>query len=127
MMKKRLTFIVAMTLAISVIAGGDDRDTAPVESLESLTSEVVAPNSETFVGNQDPKTLKLTIAGKPVSIVAHIACQDKLGLKESNIAIFKRAQTDGSLYNTGPIESFGTEFSPERWDDYFACVVKNGG
>ncbi|NYT27099.1 MAG: hypothetical protein H0A76_03905 [Candidatus Thiodubiliella endoseptemdiera] len=35
MMKNRLTFVVAMTLAMGVIAGGDDRDMGPIESLES--------------------------------------------------------------------------------------------
>lgn len=119
-MKNQLTFIAAITLTMGVIAGGDDRDRGPVESLEAI-----APNSETAVGNQNPETLKLTVAGKSVSIAAHIACQGKLGLKESNIAIFKRTQADGSLYNTGPIEGFGTIFSPERWDEYFACVEKN--
>lgn len=122
MTKNILTLITALTLTTGVIAGGDDRDTAPVESLETM-----APDSEASVGNQPAETLKLTVGGKAVSVVAHIVCQDKLGLKESNIAIFRRAQTTGNLYNTGPIENSGTGFSPERWDTYFECVAKNGG
>ncbi|SMN14211.1 hypothetical protein CRYPD_373 [uncultured Candidatus Thioglobus sp.] len=76
---------------------------------------------------QAPKTLKLTVGNKVVSIRAHIACQDKLGLSDSNIAIFKAAKVDGYLYNTGPIDSFGTLFSPKRWDSYLACVDAHGG
>lgn len=119
MINNTLTFVTAIILATSAIAGGDDRDTDPVEALE-----LIAPSLETPIGNQNPETMKLTIAGKDVSIVAHIACQDKLGLKESNITIFKKAQIAGNLYNTGPIENLGTEFSPDRWDAYFECVAK---
>ncbi|KAA0442584.1 MAG: hypothetical protein FXV79_03560 [Candidatus Thioglobus sp.] len=109
MIKNGLTFVIAITLTMGVFAGGDDRDKGPVESLE-----VMAPNT-------------LNVAGKSVSVRAHIACQGELGLKDSNIAIFRRAQADGNLYNTGPVEGFGTGFSPQRWDRYFACVSKNGG
>ncbi|WP_369178622.1 hypothetical protein [Candidatus Thiodubiliella endoseptemdiera] len=128
MMKNRLTFVVAMTLAMGVIAGGDDRDMGPIESLEAMTPMTpVAPSSEASVGNQPTETLKLTVGGKAVSVTAHIVCQDKIGLKESNITIFRRAQAAGNLYNTGPIENSGTEFSPGRWDAYFECVARNGG
>ncbi len=127
-MKNRLTFVVAMTLAMGVIAGGDDRDMGPIESLEAMTPMTpVAPSSEASVGNQPTETLKLTVGGKAVSVTAHIVCQDKIGLKESNITIFRRAQAAGNLYNTGPIENSGTEFSPGRWDAYFECVARNGG
>jgi hypothetical protein len=44
-----LNFVVAVTLATGVMAGGDDRDQGPVESLE-----VVIPSSELLVGNQAP-------------------------------------------------------------------------
>jgi hypothetical protein len=70
---------------------------------------------------------KLSVGGKTVSVRAHIACQDKIGLSESNIAIFKKAKSGGYLYNTGPVESFGTVFSPKRWDAYLACVDAHGG
>ncbi|MBA5248450.1 MAG: hypothetical protein FE834_02785, partial [Gammaproteobacteria bacterium] len=36
MIKNSLIFVVTTTLAMSVIAGGDDRDMGPIESLESL-------------------------------------------------------------------------------------------
>ncbi len=127
-MKNRLTFVAVMTLAMGVIAGGDDRDMGPIESLEAMTPMTpVAPSSEASVGNQPTETLKLTVGGKAVSVTAHIVCQDKIGLKESNITIFRRAQAAGNLYNTGPIENSGTEFSPGRWDAYFECVARNGG
>ncbi len=126
-MKKLLVSIGVLTLSASVvIAGGDDRDTGPVESLDAM-----APPSEQVLDNQvpaqAPETMKLTVGGQAVSVGAHIACQDKLGLSESNIAIFKKAQSAGYLYNTGPLDVFGTEFSPMRWDDYFDCVNAHGG
>ncbi|SMN10804.1 hypothetical protein SPBRAN_979 [uncultured Candidatus Thioglobus sp.] len=122
MIKNTLSFVTAFTLAASVMAGGDDRDAGPVESLEAL-----APNVEKSAGNQAPEELKLTVGGKTVSINAHIACQSKLGLSESNISVFRKAQAGGYLYNTGPIDSLGTVFSPARWDDYFSCIDANGG
>ena len=122
MMKNILMSIGVLALSASVIAGGDDRDRGPVESLDTM-----APTTEQSVGNQEPETMKLTVGGKAVSVRAHIACQDKIGLSESNIAIFRKAQSGGYLYNTGPIESLGTIFSPKRWDTYFDCVDAHGG
>ena len=215
MIKNSLIFVVTTTLAMSVIAGGDDRDMGPIESLESLETmektghslthslesletmkkteslsqrslensledspevletmkkaegslqhsaevletmkkaegslqhsaealetmkktehlsqhslETMVLSSEVSVGNQVTKTrvekLKLTIADK----AATVACQDKFGLKASNIAIFRKAILAGNLYNTGPIEDQGTVFSPKRWDVYFNCIAKNDG
>lgn len=134
MIKNILNLVTALTLSAGVIAGGDDRDTGPVESLE-----VMMPSVEHAVGNHSPsvksyqapapapKTMKLTVGGKAVSVRAHVACQDKLGLSDSNIAIFKAAKVGGYLYNTGPIESLGTLFSPKRWDSYFTCIDAHGG
>lgn len=199
MIKNSLIFVVITTLATSIIAGGDDRDVGPIESLE-----VMAPSAEYSVGNQPTKAsvnsrltktpvatqprktsvnsqftktpvatqpikapvnsrftktpittqptkalvngrltktsvdtqltetsvekLKLTTVKKTGFVVvplAPLACQEKLGLTESNIAIFRKAQATGNLYNTGPIGTSGTEFSPHRWDKYFACVAQN--
>ncbi|MDC0407302.1 hypothetical protein OAM82_01475 [Candidatus Thioglobus sp.] len=108
---KTLTFVAAITLATSIIAGGDDRDMGPVESFDSM----------------QPVTEKTVVIGKTPSGVAvtqraHQACQDKLGLSDSNIAIFKAALAVGSEYNTGPIDAMGTLFSPERWEDYYNCI-----
>jgi len=212
MIKNSLIFVVTTTLAMSVIAGGDDRDMGPIESLETMEKtghslthslesletmektghslthslesletmkkteslsqrslensledspevletmkkaegslqhsaealetmkktehlsqhslETMVLSSEVSVGNQTTKTrvekLKLTIADK----AATVACQDKFGLKASNIAIFRKAILAGNLYNTGPIEDQGTVFSPKRWDVYFNCIAKNDG
>ncbi len=118
-MKNILILVGALVLSVSVIAGGDERDRGPVESLDAM-----APTTEKSAGNQEPK---LTVGGKAVSVRAHIACQGKIGLSESNIAIFKKAQSGGYLYNTGPIESLGTVFSPKRWDAYLDCVEVHDG
>ncbi len=44
------------------------------------------------------------------------------GISESNIALFKSALADGSLFNVGPQVSTGTEFTANRWDEYANCV-----
>ncbi|VVH66463.1 hypothetical protein BSPLISOX_619 [uncultured Gammaproteobacteria bacterium] len=138
MMKKLLMSIGVLALSASVIAGGDDRDRGPVESLDAIasptqttgnkaTSNKATSNKATSnkaTGNQEQK---LSVGGKTVSVRAHIACQDKIGLSESNISIFRKAKSGGYLYNTGPVESFGTVFSPKRWDAYLACVDAHGG
>ncbi len=122
-MKKLLMSIGVLALSASVIAGGDDRDRGPVESLDAIASPTQTTGNQA-TSNQEQK---LSVGGKTVSVRAHIACQDKIGLSESNIAIFKKAKSGGYLYNTGPVESFGTVFSPKRWDAYLACVDAHGG
>jgi hypothetical protein len=119
-MKNTLSFVAAFALATSVMAGGDDRDVGPVESFD----EIAPIADQTVVGNQDPQELVLgtTPAGIPVTKVAHIACKDKLGLSDENIARFMDALAGGSVYNTGPIDAMGTLFSPNRWADYYTCV-----
>ena len=120
MIKNTLSFVAAFTLATSVMAGGDDRDMGPVESFD----EIAPIADQTVVGNQDPQELILgtTPAGIAVTKVAHIACKDKLGLSDDNIARFMDALAGGSVYNTGPIDAMGTLFSPNRWADYYTCV-----
>ena len=120
MIKNTLSFVAAFALATSVMAGGDDRDMGPVESFD----EIAPIADQTVVGNQDPQELILgtTPAGIPVTKVAHIACKDKLGLSDDNIARFMDALAGGSVYNTGPIDAMGTLFSPNRWVDYYTCV-----
>jgi len=120
MIKNTLSFVAAFALATSVMAGGDDRDMGPVESFD----EIAPIADQTVVGNQDPQELILgtTPAGIPVTKVAHIACKDKLGLSDDNIARFMDALAGGSVYNTGPIDAMGTLFSPNRWADYYTCV-----
>jgi len=76
------------------------------------------------VGNQDPQELVLgtTPTGIAVTKAAHVACKDRLGLSDDNIARFMDALAGGSVYNTGPIDAMGTLFSPNRWADYYTCV-----
>lgn len=120
MMKSTLSFVAAFTLATSVMAGGDDRDMGPVESFD----EMAPVADQTVVGNQDPQELVLgtTPSGTVVTKAAHIACKDRLGLSDDNIARFVDALATNSVYNTGPIDAMGTLFSPNRWADYYTCV-----
>ena len=120
MMKNTLSFVAAFAIATSVMAGGDDRDLGPVESLDEMAPTV----DQMVIGNQDPQELILgtTPSGVPVTEVAHIACKDRLGLSDDNIARFLDALAGGSVYNTGPLDAMGTVFSPNRWADYYTCV-----
>mgnify|MGYP000604355613 FL=1 len=121
---KTLTFVAAITLATGIIAGGDDRDMGPVESFDSMQPVT----GKTVITEQAPDTMTLskvigkTPSGVAVTQRAHQVCQDKLGLSDSNIAIFKAALAVGTEYNTGPIDAVGTLFSPERWEDYYNCI-----
>ncbi len=127
MMKNTLTFVAAMALTTSIIAGGDDRDTGPVEALDSM--QPIA--EKTVITEQAPDTMTLsdtskvigqTPSGFAVTQGAHEACQVILNLSADNIARFEDALAGGFLFNTGPIDAMGTLFSPERWADYFSCV-----
>ncbi|MDG2353922.1 MAG: hypothetical protein P8L86_03825 [Gammaproteobacteria bacterium] len=119
-MKNTLSFVAAFALATSVMAGGDDRDMGPVESFD----EMAPVADQTVVGNQDPQELVLgtTPSGSVVTKAAHVACKDRLGLSDDNIARFVDALSSNSVYNTGPIDAMGTLFSPNRWADYYTCV-----
>ena len=123
-MKNTLSFVAAFALATSVMAGGDDRDVGPVESFDEIAPIAEPVADQTVVGNQDPKELVLgtTPTGIAVTKAAHVACKDKLGLSDDNIARFMDALASGSVYNTGPIDAMGTLFSPNRWADYYTCV-----
>jgi hypothetical protein len=120
MMKSTLSFVAAFALVTSVMAGGDDRDMGPVESFD----EMAPVADQTVVGNQDPQELVLgtTPSGAVVTKAAHVACKDRLGLSDDNIARFVDALSSNSVYNTGPIDAMGTLFSPNRWADYYTCV-----
>jgi hypothetical protein len=123
-MKNTLSFVAAFALATSVMAGGDDRDVGPVESFDEIAPIAEPIADQTVVGNQDPQELVLgtTPTGIAVTKAAHVACKDKLGLSDDNIARFMDALAGGSVYNTGPIDAMGTLFSPNRWADYYTCV-----
>ncbi len=119
-MKNTLSFVAAMALTTSIIAGGDDRDMGPVEAFDSM--QPIA--EKTVITEQAPDTMTLsdtskvigqTPSGFAVTQAAHEACQVTLGLSDDNIA-------GGFLFNTGPIDAMGTLFSPSRWADYFSCV-----
>ena len=130
-MKNILKVVAALTFTSSVIAGSDDRDSALIKSLDTpimlapIMVESSAVNQKSSV-NKDLNGLKLKVGGKAVSVSAHIACQDKIGLSESNIAIFKVAKSGDYLYNTGPLDLLGTNISTNRWDSYFDCVDEYG-
>jgi len=126
-MKNTLSFVAAMALTTSIIAGGDDRDMGPVEAFDSM--QPIA--EKTVITEQAPDTMTLsdtskvigqTPSGFAVTHAAHEACQVTLGLSDDNITRFKDSLAGGFLFNTGPIDAMGTLFSPLRWADYFSCV-----
>ena len=122
MIKHTLNFVAAVTLATSVMAGGDDRNKGPVEALEVTTmpsNEVDRP-----IDSQVSETTK-SVTREKVTSISQASCQKSLGLSDNNIAIFKNAKNGNYLGNTGPMNSFGTVFSPNRWNSYMSCVNTN--
>jgi hypothetical protein len=60
---KTLTFVAAITLATSIIAGGDDRDMGPVESFDSMQPVT----GKTVITEQAPDTMTLSkVIGKSI-------------------------------------------------------------
>jgi hypothetical protein len=91
--------------------------TAPVAEKVVITEQapdVMMKDTSNIIGK--------TPSGFEVTKEAHANCQATLSLSESNIYKFNGAIATGSLFNTGPTNSRGTLFSPERWADYFYCV-----
>jgi hypothetical protein len=62
------------------------------------------------------------ISGEIVTVAGHESCKDTLNLSNQNIALFKLSLAGDYLYNVGPINQFGTEFSANRWDKYISCI-----
>ena len=55
-------------------------------------------------------------------IVVNEVCKPASNLTESNVALFKSALADGSLFSVGPQSTNGTQFGANRWDVYANCV-----
>ena len=62
------------------------------------------------------------ISGEIVTVAGHESCKQALNLSDHNIDLFKRSLAGDYLYNTGPLNKFGTEFSANRWDKYISCI-----
>ena len=57
-----------------------------------------------------------------IELARYEECKAVLNLSDSNIALFKSALADGSLFSVGPQITSGTEFTANRWDDYASCI-----
>lgn len=68
------------------------------------------------------KVVKKMPAKAPVKKIAKVSCQKKFGLGDDNVNRFKGALSDHAVYNTGPVDSLGTLFSPNRWANYYTCA-----
>ncbi len=62
------------------------------------------------------------ISGEIVTVSSHELCKKNLNLSDHNVGLFKRSLAGGFLYNVGPLNEFGTEFSADRWEKYIACI-----
>ena len=68
------------------------------------------------------KAAAAELAAFKAELAAHEECKAALALSDSNIALFKSALADGTLFSVGPQISAGTEFTANRWDDYASCI-----
>jgi len=62
------------------------------------------------------------ISGEIVTVAGHESCKQTLNLSDHNVDLFKRSLAGDYLYNVGPINKFGTEFSASRWKKYINCI-----
>jgi len=62
------------------------------------------------------------LAAFKAELARYEECKSVLDLSDSNIALFKSALVDGSLFSVGPQITSGTEFTANRWDDYASCI-----
>jgi len=101
-----------------------EREMALAAFLQNLEDEKAAAAASTaaYQASLADEEVVGVIEEVVVTEAAHEACKYALGLSDSNIALFKAALADGSLFNKGPQVSTGTEFTANRWDAYATCV-----
>ena len=101
-----------------------EREMALAAFLQNLEDEKAAAAASTaaYQASLADEEVIGVIEEVVVTEAAHEACKYALGLSDSNIALFKAALADGSLFNKGPQVSTGTEFTANRWDAYATCV-----
>lgn len=107
-------YVMALIFAAGATAGGNPRDFGPVESFDSITIFSEEIIEQAVIGKTD--------SGVVITEALHNTCKNKLNLSKDNITRFKEALSGGYLYNVGPLDTLGTLFSPNRWDNYFDCV-----
>ena len=82
--------------------------------------------AEKFEADYAAQQAKLAEEKELAALKAELAryeeCKSVLDLSDSNIALFKSALVDGSLFSVGPQITSGTEFTANRWDDYASCI-----
>ena len=147
MIKKILGLSAILALSANVFAGGDDRDTGPIEPIfdkvvvqnsaaktmtltpaldeSASTANANKTHSEPLLMDEVNNKVVKTPSGEPITVKAHYNCKGTLFLSNVNVEKFKTALAGNFLYNTGPFDELGTEFSPSRWDSYFDCVANN--
>ena len=101
-----------------------EREMALADFLQKLADEKAAAAASTaaYQASLADEEVIGVIEEIVVTEAAHDACKHALNLSESNIALFKSALADGSLFNVGPQVTTGTEFTANRWDEYANCV-----
>ena len=101
-----------------------EREMALAAFLQNLEDEKAAAAASTaaYQASLSDDEVIGVIEEVVVTEAAHEACKAALNLSESNVALFKSALADGSLFNVGPQVSTGTEFTANRWDAYANCV-----
>ena len=115
--------LVAAEMMAEIIAE-EERAKRLAEFLAQLEAEKAAAAASTaaYQASLADEEVIGVIEEVAVTVVAHEECKHTLNLSESNIALFKSALADGSLFNVGPQVSTGTEFTANRWDEYANCV-----
>jgi len=98
-----------------------EREMALSAFLQKLADEKAAAAASTAAYQASIKVVGV-IEEVIVTEAAHEACKYALNLSESNVALFKTALADGTLFNVGPQSTSGTEFGANRWDAYANCV-----
>ena len=152
MTRKLIKYLLVLFLATNVFAGGDDSDEQAnieeeIAAFEAqLEAELAAQQAkleaekfeadyaaqqakleaEKFEADYAAQQVKLAEEKELAALKAELAryeeCKSVLDLSDSNIALFKSALVDGSLFSVGPQITSGTEFTANRWDDYASCI-----
>ena len=98
-----------------------EREMALDAFLQKLADDKAAAAASTAAYQASIKVIGV-IDEVAVTEAAHEACKSALNLTESNVALFKSALADGSLFSVGPQSTNGTQFGANRWDVYANCV-----
>jgi hypothetical protein len=99
-----------------------ERELELAQELDEFESQLADELVAQAIAKLEKEKVVGAISGEIVTVAGHESCKQTLNLSDHNVDLFKRSLAGDYLYNVGPINKFGTEFSASRWEKYINCI-----